>query len=173
MGQMPVAPAAAPTRSIERLAALLAIMTAQIDAAMHETDKPAATLVETAHAMTTATQTLAKSLMDFAGDPARVFQDLMMLHDEMHGRATKAATAIQFHDRLIQSLSHVSKSLTFIADFISTGAAKTPEDWKVLGDRIRGLMSMEYERSLYDSMSGVPQAATEMPKDSSGRVEFF
>ena len=37
----------------------------------------------------------------------------MVLHDDMHARATKAATAIQFHDRLVQCLTHVSASLTY------------------------------------------------------------
>src|SRR5262249_45955993 len=98
MASAPLKSTAAPARSIERLAALLGIMSAQMDAAVHETDSPVATLVETANAMSTATQTLAKSLFDFSGNPARVFQDLMVLHDSMHARSSKAATAIQFHD---------------------------------------------------------------------------
>src|SRR5438552_10868657 len=132
MDKVPPKPAAAQNRGVDRLAGLLAILSAQIEAAMHETDAPAATLVETAHAMNSATETLAKSLFDFAGSPARVFQDLMVLHDEMHARAAKAATAIQFHDRLVQCLTHVSASLSFVSEFVCAGGAKSAADWDQL-----------------------------------------
>jgi uncharacterized protein YigA (DUF484 family) len=168
---------AAPTRGVDKLAALLAIMSAQIEAAMHETDAPAETLVETAHAMNSATETLAKSLMDFAASPARVFQDLMVLHDDMHARATKAATAIQFHDRLAQYLTHVSTSLTLLAQFVASGGAKSAEDWDKLRDRIRGLLSMEGERAFFDLLSGAPVPNSikngGQLEDETGKVELF
>jgi hypothetical protein len=175
MHQAPFKPAAAQPRGIDKLACLLAIMGAQIEAAMRETDAPAATLVETAHAMSTATQTLAKSLFDFSGSPARVFQDLMMLHDDMHARAAKAATAIQFHDRLVQCLTHVSSSLNFVAEFISSGSSKSAADWDQLRDRIRSLMSMEDERELFDLLSGepAPGGGQSAAKQESGKLELF
>ena len=169
----PLKSAAPPVRSIERLSSLLGIMSAQIDAAVQETDTPVAALVETAHAMSSATQTLAKGLFDFSGNPARVFQDLMVLHDNMHARSIKAASAIQFHDRLVQSLTHVSTSLKYISDFISTPGAKSNDDWKALGDRIRALLSMEYERALYDSLSGEATTDSSDKKGSAGTVELF
>jgi hypothetical protein len=174
MDNVPLKPAAAQNRGVDRLAGLLAIMSAQIEAAMHETETPAATLVETAHAMNTATETLAKSLFDFAGSPARVFQDLMVLHDEMHARATKAATAIQFHDRLVQCLSHVSTSLTLVAEFVSGSGSKSAADWDALRDRIRALMSMEGERALFDLLTGAPtHSAAKNSADETGKVELF
>jgi hypothetical protein len=174
MEKVPPKPAAGQNRGVDRLAGLLAILSAQIEAAMHETDAPAATLVETAHAMNTATETLAKSLFDFAGSPARVFQDLMVLHDEMHARATKAATAIQFHDRLVQCLTHVSSSLTFVSEFVCGGGSKSAADWDQLRDRIRGLMSMEGERALFDLLTGAPApSAAKAGADETGKVELF
>ena len=163
-------------KQVDKLAAMLSVMSAQIDAAVRESDAPAATLVETAHALGQATQTKAKSLFDFSGSPARVFQDLMVLHDDMHARSTKAATAIQFHDRLVQCLAHVSASLSLMAEFVSRGGAKSAEDWNKLRDRMRGLMSMEGERALFDRLSGVPEsssAKTARMEDESGKVELF
>jgi hypothetical protein len=166
-------------KQVDKLATMLAAMSAQIDAALRESDAPAATLVETAHAMGQATQTIAKSLFDFSGSPARVFQDLMMLHDDMHARSTKAATAIQFHDRLVQCLTHVSAGLSLMAEFVSHGGARSAEDWNKLRDRIRGLMSMEGERALFDQLSGVPEsmgaktARMEDESGKSGKVELF
>jgi hypothetical protein len=174
MDKVPPKPAVGQSRGVDRLAGLLALMSAQLEAAMHETDAPAATLVETAHAMNTATETLAKSLFDFAGSPARVFQDLMVLHDDMHARATKAATAIQFHDRLVQCLTHVSSSLTFVAEFVCSSGAKSTADWDALRDRIRALMSMEGERALFDLLTGAPTpSAAKNSADETGKVELF
>jgi hypothetical protein len=163
-------------KQVDRMAGMLQVMSAQIDAALRESEAPATTLVETAHAMGQATQTIAKSLFDFSGNPTRVFQDLMLLHDDMHSRATKAATAIQFHDRLAQCLMHVSASLSLLSEFAANGAAKSGQDWDKLLERIRGLMSMDRERALFDTLSGMPESvsAKKAPAEGeSGKVEFF
>jgi len=178
MDKVPSKNAAAPARGVDKLAGLLAVMSAQIEAAMHETDAPAGTLVETAHAMNSATETLAKSLFDFGSAPARVFQDLMVLHDDMHARATKAATAIQFHDRLVQCLTHVSSSLTLVAEFVSGGGAKSAADWDQLRDRIRSQLSMEGGRAVFDLLSGAPVpsgigSGAGQSEEESGKVELF
>src|ERR1700689_1461189 len=122
MDKVPSKTTAAPARGVDKLAGLLAIMSAQIEGAMHETDAPAATLVETAHSMNGATQIIARCLSDFSGSPARVFGDLMLLHDDLHSRAGKAASAIQFHDRLVQSLTHVCSSLSRLAEFMASAS---------------------------------------------------
>jgi hypothetical protein len=163
-------------KQVDKMAGLLQAMSAQIDAALRESDASATTLVETVHAMGEATQTIAKGLMDFSGHPTRVFQDLMLLHDDMHMRATKAATAIQFHDRLAQCLMHVSASLSMMAEFVANGAAKSDPEWDKLRERVRELMSMERERALFDSMSGMPESANvkmARTESESGKVELF
>jgi hypothetical protein len=159
----------------DKLASMLQVLSAQIDAALSESDAPATTLVETAHAMGQATQTIAKSLFDFSGNPSRVFQDLMLLHDDMHARATKAATAIQFHDRLAQCLMHVSASLALLSEFVVDGGAKPGQDWDLLRARIRGLMSMDRERALFDTLTGTsePADAPARSESESGKVELF
>jgi hypothetical protein len=173
----PLQPAAVQAPGADSLAGMLVIMSAQIEAAVCESNAPAATLVETAHAMGQATQTIAKGLMDFSGSPTRVFQDLMMLHDDMHARATKAATAIQFHDRLVQCLTHVSAALTMMAEFASDAAPKSVEDWNTLRERIRELLSMEGERARFDMLSGTAEPANgkrnARAEDQSQKVELF
>jgi hypothetical protein len=168
---------AAANLQAETLAGMLAIMSAQIEAALRESDAPAATLVETAHAMGAATKTIARGLMDFSGSPTRVFQDLMMLHDDMQARATKAATAIQFHDRLVQCLTHVSAALTLMAEFVCDPKPKSPDDWSELRDRIRALLSMEEERALFDMLSGTAEPGDGKKKsrtqNDNRKVELF
>lgn len=145
------APVAKPIDSLE---SMLGIIISQIRAALDETNAPAGILVETAHSMGKATEIVARCLFDFSKAPTRVFQDLMVLHDDLHARAAKAATAIQFHDRLIQCLTHVCSSLTYLGEFAASGSEqKTPAEWNALRERIRSLHSMEQELLLYDLLS--------------------
>jgi hypothetical protein len=138
MHELPLQPDAPPPDQTGYLVSLLGIIVSQIEAALHETDAPAATLVETAHSVSGATQTIARCLFDFSGSPTRVFQDLMVLHDDLHSRAGKSATAIQFHDRLVQSLTHVCSSLSHLATFISSDSApKSASEWNELMERVR------------------------------------
>ena len=122
----------------DNVVALLGVIGSQIEAALHETDGPASTLVEAVHSMSGATQVIAQCLADFSGSPARVFQDLMLLHDDLHSRAGRAGAAIQFHDRLVQSLTHVRSSLSRIAEFMSSDSApRSAAEWNELRERIR------------------------------------
>lgn len=185
MEQVPDQRPAQPGTERERISALLGIIAAQIDAAMRETDPPATTLVELAYSTNTAAQTVAKCLFDFAGSPAKVFQDMMVLHDDLHARAAKAATATQFHDRLSQTLMHIITSLNFLAAFMLKPGAKTPAEWNELNDRIRKIHSMEKERILFDMLNKgaskeeqkaalEAQARSERGTESgSGKVELF
>ena len=185
MEQVPEERPAQPTTERERISALLGIIAAQIDAAMRETDPPATTLVELAYSTNTAAQTVAKCLFDFAGSPAKVFQDMMVLHDDLHARAAKAATATQFHDRLSQNLMHIVTSLNFLAAFMLKPGAKTPAEWSELNDRIRKIHSMEKERILFDMLNkgaskdeqkAALDAQTRSERGSesgSGKVELF
>ena len=122
----------------DNIVELLGIILSQVKVALHETDAPASTLVEAVHSMSGATQVIAQCLADFSGSPARVFQDLMLLHDDLHSRAGKAGAAIQFHDRLVQSLTHVCSSLSGIAEFMSSDSApRTAAEWNELKERVR------------------------------------
>lgn len=154
MDTPPIPPDTLPSPQTDKLVAMLGVIAAQIEAALHETDAPAATLVEAAHSMNTATQTIARCLFDFSGSPVRVFQDLMVLHDDLHTRAAKATTAVQFHDRLVQNLTHVASSLSYLATFISSSSgAKSTAEWDELAERVRAIHSMEQERMLFDLLS--------------------
>jgi hypothetical protein len=137
MHELPLQPDASQQQR-ENIVELLGIITSQVEVALHETDAPASTLVEAVHSMSGATQTISQCLADFSGSPARVFQDLMLLHDNLHSRAGKAGAAIQFHDRLVQSLTHVCASLSRIAEFMSSDSApRSAAEWNELKQRVR------------------------------------
>jgi hypothetical protein len=122
----------------DNVVALLGIITSQIEVALQESNAPASTLVQAVHSMSGATQIIAQCLADFSGSPARVFQDLMLLHDDLHSRAAKAGAAVQFHDRLVQSLTHVCSSLSRLVEFMSSDSApKSAAEWNELKERVR------------------------------------
>ncbi len=182
MDKLPIPPDSSQNQQADRLVSMLGVIAAQIEAALHETDSPAATLVETAHSMSTATQTIARCLFDFSGSPARVFQDLMVLHDDLHSRAGKAVTAVQFHDRLVQCLTHVCSNLSYLAEFMSSGSGpRSGAEWDALQERVRGIQSMEQERVLFDLLNrgaAAEETQTAMAKhkaggSGAGKVELF
>jgi hypothetical protein len=182
MSNPPMQPAASPSRQTEDLVSMLGAIRSQIEAALHETDAPAAVLVETAHSVGKATETLARCIFDFSGSPVRVFQDLMVLHDDLHARGAQATSAVQFHDRLVQCLTHVCGSLSFLAEFMqSCDGPRSAAEWSELRERVRGIHSMEQERALFDLFSS---GASEDEKKAAiakhegivggaGRVELF
>lgn len=138
MQQVSSQPIASHSQQLGNVVSLLGVIASQIETALKETNAPAATLVEAVHSLGSATQTIARCLSDFSGSPARVFQDLMLLHDDLHSGAAKAATAIQFHDRLVQSLTHVCSSLAQIARFMSSGSLhQSAGKWLQLEERVR------------------------------------
>jgi hypothetical protein len=161
------------------LVALLSVIASQVKAALRDTDAPAATLVTVAHSVSRASETVARCVFDFSGSPTRVFQDLVVLHDDLHAQASKAATAVQFHDRLVQCLTHTCGSLGYLAEFMSRGDdQQSAEEWQKLHERIRGAFSMENERIAFDlHKRGVSsrdvQAAVTEHQDNAGKVELF
>ena len=175
MDKVAMQPNALHSQQTDNVISLLGVIGSQIEAALQETNAPAATLVETAHSLSSATQAVARCLFDFSGSPARVFQDLMALHDDLHSQAGKASTAIQFHDRLVQCLTHVCSSLSQLTNFMSSDSApKSAAEWNELKQRVRGNHSMEQEqRTLSDLLSGGVPSEEKQTAGGAGKVELF
>jgi hypothetical protein len=89
----------------------------------------------------------------------------MVLHDELQAKGAKSVTAVQFHDRLVQCLTHVCASLACLTEFVSSGAeTKSQAEWNALNERIRGILRME---------PGANDAASKPRADTSSKVELF
>jgi len=101
------------------VADILVALAGQIRGAMAITHEPMETLVATVHDLQQATQILALGVMDFSDQPARVFADLVNLHNDLSIKSTKSVTAVQFHDRHLQILTHVCDSLAIMAEAIA------------------------------------------------------
>jgi hypothetical protein len=66
-----------------------------------------------------------------------------------------ATTALQFHDRLSQRLTHVRDTLASLAKFVEQRAHIGPgSNWERLRADIRGQYSMEQERLMFDLLVG-------------------
>lgn len=174
-------PISAPSQHAE-LVSILGVIASQIQSAMQETDAPASVLVETAHSLAQAAQTVASCLSDCSTSPAGVVKDLTGLQADLQSRAAQAATAIQFHDRLVQRLTHVCSNLNHLAEFMTADdQGKTPGDWAALRERVRSTHSMEAERTLFDRLNraGSPEEQQQAVEESRGaaagenKVELF
>jgi hypothetical protein len=95
--------------------------------------------------------------------------------------APAAATALQFHDRLTQRLTHVRDTLAALARFLGERSQRGPgNDWDNLRRAIRGQYSMEQERVMFDLLVGgatpkqVLEALAEMRTNgAAGHVDLF
>ncbi|MBS0395985.1 MAG: hypothetical protein JSR54_15290 [Proteobacteria bacterium] len=71
------------------------------------------------------------------------------------GVGATAATALQFHDRLTQRLTHVRDTLASLAKFLDERSHHGPgSNWDRLRADIRGRYSMEQERVMFDLLVG-------------------
>ena len=135
----------------EELVSLLGLAASQIEVAVREAETPVAELAEI--------------VAGLGASPAGV----------------AAATALQFHDRLTQRLTHVRDTLASLAKFLDERAHYGPgNNWERLRADIRGQYSMEQERLMFDLLVGgaspdqVLQALAEMgATGAASHVDLF
>lgn len=117
----------APVRATgdQELVSLLGLAASQIEVALREAEAPVAEL--------------AAAIERFG--PSR--------------EGAQAATALQFHDRLSQRLTHVRDTVASLAKFLDARAHHGPGgNWDRLRADIRGQYSMEQERVMFDLLVG-------------------
>jgi len=92
-----------------------------------------------------------------------------------------AATALQFHDRLTQRMTHVRDTLASLAKFLDERSHHGPgSNWDRLRADIRSQYSMEQERLMFDLLVGgatpeqVLEALSEMRTNgAASHVDLF
>ena len=73
--------------------------------------------------------------------------------DATGSKMAAVVVAVQFHDRLMQGLSHVVQSLHALHEQIGDpGRAGSPESWRALRDKQFRAFSMAEERALFVAM---------------------
>jgi hypothetical protein len=84
----------------------------------------------------------------------------------------RALTAMQFHDQLVQRVTHVRQALGDLSEELSTGGTT---DWRALVSRMRSHYTMEDERRLFDLVLGDVSGARSSREDEAlpGSTELF
>jgi hypothetical protein len=75
---------------------------------------------------------------------------------DIEAQTRRAMTAMQFHDQLVQRVTHVRQALADVHAELLPG--RSP-DWETLLRRMRAHYTMEDERRLFDLVLGKPLAA--------------
>jgi hypothetical protein len=135
------------------LVGMLGLAASQIEVSLRDAEQPVATLCRSITALAAAADVIDGSLgqlpdTDECADVRRMLQGQ---RDALRHRAEEASVALQFHDRLVQRLTHVRDSLAALGDFVDANAHHGPSaDWDGLRRRIRDQYSMEQERVMFD-----------------------
>ena len=157
---------------LKKILLLLNLSVAQIDSSLSEGDGSVNTLVESfelmqarieaieavAHRLEMVSDTSKDDLQHLADSKASLLTESQILTDKMNS----AVIAFQFYDRLSQRLSHVSESLSGLADLVSDQACFTKEsEWQTLRKNIENSCSMEEEYLLFDLVFNQHKTAAE------------
>ncbi len=135
------------------LVSLLGLNASQIEVALRDAESPVATLGRAVSALAAAADVLEGSLAQLPDVEAcaDVRRMLEAQRDALRHRAQESAVALQFHDRLVQRLTHVRDGLAALGDFVDAQEHRGPAaDWNGLRGRIREQYSMEQERVMFD-----------------------
>jgi hypothetical protein len=165
------------------LVSMLGLAASQIEVSLRDAEQPIATLCRAITSLAAAAEVLDGSLEQLP--EAEVSADVRRLleaqRDALRHRAEEASVALQFHDRLVQRLTHVRDSLAALGDFVDANARHdSAPDWDGLRRRIRDQYSMEQERVMFDLLvsGATPDQVLRALADlrvggSAGHVDLF
>ncbi len=89
-------------------------------------------------------------------------------------RVQLAVVAFQFHDLLAQRLQHVCEGLGELAATLRDSRLQGADQWRAVGERIRGRYSLSEQLTLFDQVvTGVTAEPASEPAGSRRRVELF
>lgn len=154
---------------------------AQISVALREAEAPVSDLggtVADVAATGRRLDTLAAELRGQAPDASRAVGREAAL---LGASARRASVSMQFHDRLVQRLTHAHDALQALAGAIADRDHHAgPTEWERLRQGIRAGYSMEHERVIFDLLAGGadPDHVTDALKKlreggSPGHVDLF
>lgn len=164
-----------------QMANTLGLCEAQMESALHESDKAVDALVQVFTCLVEATRSVS-ALTDNL--PAEVKGTLAPDFDQKVAAISKqmgtAVMAFQFYDKLTQRLGHVRYSLSTLALFVcDRDQTNQPDQWARLHNTLRRLYRTEEERQIFQMvMEGIANENVEPPQGSvseaaAGEVELF
>jgi hypothetical protein len=133
------------------IVSLLGLAASQIEVALREEEAPIATLGRGVTQLAGAAAALEVALAALPPDAAAARQAIETQRDTLRAEAREATVALQFHDRLVQRLTHVRDSLAWLGEFVDSHGHHGPAaGWDGLRERIREQYSMQQERMMFD-----------------------
>lgn len=140
---------------------MLELSSAQIEAAMRESNASVDVLTASFTSMAGTLQSITETLSgDTAtGDPA-TRDRLLGAAGEVSGMVHQAVVAFQFYDKLAQRLAHVTHSLGDLSALVADQRRiYSPQEWVDLQGRIRAKYTTADECAMFEAvMSGTPVA---------------
>lgn len=162
---------------------MMELAVGQIEGAMRDSDSSVEVLTDTFTLMARHMGSIAEdaALLPDEGALGDAKRRMSSAAGEVTGMVHKSIIAFQFYDRLVQRLSHVSRSLEWLAEVVSDEQrATTPEQWVALQEKIRSRYSMPEEVEMFEAVllhgKSVQQALhdfMEKMKNKGDDIELF
>ena len=150
------AAAAGYVRPAAELRRFLELGAAQLDAAIRDSDAKVEALTAAVTAIASDARELQRQVHALDnGSAAQVGQArerILQLAAQLDAQVQVTVMSMQFYDKLIQRLTHVSEGLAIPSD--ATGAERDPSrsDWNAMLEQVRSRYTMVEERVLFDFM---------------------
>jgi hypothetical protein len=165
-----------------QMANMLGLCEAQMESALHDSDKAVDALIKAFTCMVDATRALSTVTENLPQElKQKMSSDIDGQVAEISKQMGSAVMAFQFYDKLTQRLGHVRYSLSTLALFVcDRNQSNQPEQWKRLLNTLRRLYRTEEERQIFqmimDGIANDVSPAVALPavdETKAGEVELF
>ena len=140
----------------EEIIAFVEMAKAQVAIALREAEGPIAELGSFVADMGSVAARLEALAARAAADPRDDLAAVLSAEAAaIAGHARGGSVALQFHDRLVQRMTHAHEALEVLAGAVADRHKhRRPADWERLRQQIRARYSMEQERVIFDLLVG-------------------
>lgn len=137
---------------------MLNLATARIEFCMRDGDDSVETLTDS---FTTIAGNVAKlrgamdSVLEGQEVDEAIKNDIQTTGEEVSKKMQSIIIAFQFYDKLVQRLTHISKSMAALGALVGDPTRLySPHEWKGLQEKIRSTYTMSDEKKLMDALIG-------------------
>ncbi len=167
-----------------QMASMLDLCDAQMESALHESDKAVDALIKAFSGLVDASRSVSAMTAGLPADvKAALSGDFERQVASISQQIGSAVMAFQFYDKLTQRLGHVRYSLSTLASFVCDPAqVNEPDQWQHLRSTLRRLYRTEEEKKIFhmlmDGAAGEAEPTIAVPaiaeeEARAGEVELF
>ena len=148
--------AAANVKLAVELRRFLELGAAQLDAAIRESDARVDQLAAAVRAVASDARELQIQVRELDSDRVAHTEQprerIRQLAARLHAHVQATVVSLQFYDKLIQRLTHVSDGLAIPSDATAAEPDPSRSDWNAMLEQVRSRYTMVEERVLFDFM---------------------